>query len=110
MASELTLDSIRAAAEKKYGSRVLDLGDGKSITLKNPLKLSKENREALGKLELDSEGEPLDYFIEAFTLVASAEETKDLREVLGDDVTLYMTLFEEYMGSVELGEASPSQD
>lgn len=110
MTSEITLDFIRDAAEKKYGSRVVPLGDGKTVTLRNPLRLSSEEREQLGKLEMNDGADPLAYFKEAFTLVSSKKEAEELAKVLGDDAALYMVLFEEYMGSVELGEASPSQD
>lgn len=110
MTSAITLDSIREAAEKKYGSREVELGDGKSISLRNPLRLSKTERDELSDLNIDQFDEPVDYFKKAFALVASEKESEELAKVLGDDVAFYMALFEEYMGGVELGEASPSQD
>ena len=110
MTSDITLDFIRDAAEKKYGSRGVPLPGGDRVELRNPLRLSKAERDELGDLDIEQFDEPVEYFQKAFALVSSEKGAGLLAEALGDDVTLYMALFEEYMGSVELGEASPSQD
>lgn len=110
MTSAITLDFIRDAAERKYGARAVELGDGKTISLINPLRLPKEKREALSDLDFSDSEEPVEYFREAFTLVSSKAEADRICKALGDDPALYMALFEEYMNGTELGEASPSQD
>lgn len=112
MASKLTLDSIREAAELKYGNQVLDLG-GEEITLLNPLRLSKEKRKALSELEqpdAEEDVDEIDYFEKVFALVSSEAEAKKIRAALGDDVTLYAALLEAYYQAGQVGEASHSQD
>lgn len=110
MTSEITLDFIRDAAEKKYGSRVIPLPGGKRVELKNPLRLPQAARAELSELNIEQFDEPVDYFRKSFALISSEKEGELLAKALGDDVALYMILFEEYMGGVELGEALPSQD
>lgn len=106
----LSLDSIRDAADKKYGGLVVDLGD-ETVELKNPLRLSKENRERLSGLEkTDDDADPLDYFAELYEVLAGKEGAKKLLKALGDDIPLHMTLVGNLTEGTELGEASPSQD
>lgn len=106
----LTLDSIRDAADKKYGSTVVDLGDD-TVELKNPLRLPKDLRERLTNLEkADEDGDPLDYFGELYEVLAGKEGAEKLLKALGDDIPLHMTLLSSMTEETELGEASPSQD
>lgn len=110
MASTMTLDQIRDAADKKYGATVVDLGDGETVELRNPLRLSKEARDKITSIKEDEYDDVLDYFREVFEAVAGKVSTRKLVKALDGDVALYVTLFENYMSGVELGEASPSQD
>lgn len=106
----LSLDSIREAADKKYGSLVVDLGD-ETVELKNPLRLSKEARTRLSNLEqADEDADPMDYFGELYEVLAGKEGAKKLLKALGDDVPLHMTLVQSLTQETDLGEASPSQD
>lgn len=107
----LSLDSIREAADKKYGSTIVDLGS-ETVELKNPLRLSKEQRERLSGLEKASDGDsdPLEYFAELYEVLAGKAGAEALLKALGDDIPLHMTLLSSVTEETELGEASPSQD
>lgn len=107
----LTLDSIREAADRKYGGITIDLGDEK-VELRNPLRLSKGDRERLSKLEksADEDADPLDYFREMYEVLAGKEGAKTLLKALGEDITLHMEVLSNLNTGVEAGEASPSQD
>jgi len=112
MATALSLDSIREAADKKYAGLEVDLGDGDIVVLKNPLRVSKEAREKLEGLSA-AEGEdsdPLEYFGEIYEALAGKEGAEKLLKALGDDIPLHMTLVSNLNTGTELGEASPSQD
>lgn len=110
MTSAIDLDFIRDAADKKYAAFEVDLGKGDSISLTNPLRMSKEQREKLADLDAKEFDDIIDYFMAAWELASSAEGAARLREALGDEPALHATLFELYTKGVELGEASPSQD
>lgn len=109
MASIMTLDQIRDAAEQKYGAKVIDLGDDKTVELKNPLRLSKDNRDAITELSPEDFDDVVDYFRAAFEAVAGKKGAAELCKALGDDPALYATVFESYMQEAQVGEASPSQ-
>lgn len=110
MTSALTLDDIRAAADKKYGSYPVTVDDGGEIALTNPLRMKKEVRDELTKLKSDDFDDIIDYFEATFAKASSEAEAKRIRKAFGEDPALYATLFELYSDGVELGEASPSQD
>lgn len=109
--AKLTLDSIRDAADKKYGSLEVDLGD-KVVELKNPLRLSKEDRARLSDLKQpeDDDADPLDYFGALYEILAGKAGAKALLEALGEDIPLHMEVVSNLNSETELGEASPSQD
>src|SRR5699024_12561223 len=80
MATTLSLDSSREAADKKYAGLEVDLGDGDIVVLKNPLRVSKEARERLEGLSA-AEGEdsdPLEYFGEIYEALAGKEGAEKL--------------------------------
>lgn len=119
MATQFTLDDIRAAAEREYGSKEIDLGNGKTVTLVNPLRLSKSKRDELTNIQSEfsadaedgaEELDPLDFLIRSFEIIAGEAGARHLQEVFGEDAALYMALFELYSSEAEAGEASPSQD
>lgn len=111
MTSAITLDFIREAADKEYGSFSVNVDDGAEISLTNPLRMSKERRTKLSGLDADDFEDPIDYFEAAFAIASTEAEAKRIRKALGnEDAALYATLFKLYTKGVELGEASPSQD
>lgn len=109
-----SLDDIRAAAEKKYGSTDIELGDGDVLSLVNPLRLPKEKRTTLTKIQ-DSANEDGadqgDVMREAIRIVASdASKAERFLDIAGDDLALLATVFSTYTEGGQMGEASASQD
>jgi hypothetical protein len=114
-----TLDDIRAAAERKYGSTNLQLDKG-LLRLINPLQLSKEKRAELqatqGRLEAASDKEAgaegddqEDVIRDALRVVADNQYlVENLIEQVGDNLAVLATIFERYTGQQEVGEASAS--
>ena len=116
-----TLDNIREAAEAKYGSTDIEIGET-TIRLLNPLRLPKARRDALiaaqkgleaskdddgNEVEVDQEG----IFHEILSLVAETPaQAKVLLDALGDDLALLASVFEMYSEGTQAGEASASQD
>lgn len=112
--STITLDSIREAADKQYGSTDIDLGNDVVVRLLNPLRLSKEKRDSLVALtgtlgeEGVDEGAVLRDVIMA--VAATEEQGATLLAEIADDLAVMVGIFESYMEGTELGEASASQD
>ena len=115
-----TLDSIRDAAEAKYGSMDIPVGDV-LVRLLNPLRLTKEKRSALIAAQKDlevqekSEGvENVDQavvFQNILRLVAENDfQAEALVTELGDDLAVLASVFEMYSEGTQAGEASASQD
>lgn len=106
------LDDIRAAAEKKYGATDVDTGS-ETVRLLNPLRLTKEARKRLVKIqdELNSDDADQEALLaEALVLVAESERKgKALLRAIGDDLAVLASVFEEYVGGTNAGEASASQ-
>ena len=117
MATVVSLDSIRAAAEKQYGSFDIDLGNGEVARLLNPLRLPKEVRAKLTSLEAAAEaaGDDADHTEEQIEetlrlLAQTPEQAEALFAALGGDLALMATIMEQYSDNTQAGEASPSQD
>lgn len=111
-----TLDDIRSAAEKKYGSTDIDLGNGDILSLVNPLRLPKDKRAALSKVQESLSGEQGegrdqgDAMRDAIRIVANnAEKAERFLAVVGDDLGMLATVFTTYSEGVQVGEASASQ-
>lgn len=119
MATTFTLDDIRAAAEAKYGSTDIQIGDT-LVRLLNPLRLTKVKRTALVAAQKDLEAEEGDEEVEvdqeaAFhAILRIVAETEHQAEVLidavGDDLAQLASLFSMYSEGTQAGEASASQD
>lgn len=111
--SSYTLDDIRAAAEAKYGSTDIAVGET-TVRLLNPLRLSKEKRAALTSMQEDNDNQDdadaqEKYLSDAIRLVAENEHQANvLLAAIGDDLALLAQIFETYTKSTELGEASAS--
>jgi hypothetical protein len=108
-----TLDHFRAAAEAKYGSTDIDLGNGEILSLVNPLRLPKEKRETLSNIQerANEEGaDQGDVMREAIRIVASdAEKAERFLAIVGDDLAMLATVFTTYTEGAQVGEASASQ-
>ncbi|ATI18800.1 tail assembly chaperone [Streptomyces phage Diane] len=107
-----SLDSIRAAAEAKYGSTDIELGDGFTTRLLNPLRLPKEKRAELLKIQdkLDGSDDQEAVLAEAIHLVAENETAASkLLEAVGSDLALLAQIFATYSEGAQVGEASASE-
>ncbi|MFI2673991.1 phage tail assembly protein [Streptomyces albidoflavus] len=110
--ASFTLDSIRAAAEAKYGSTDIDMPGG-PVRLLNPLRLGGKAREKLKGLQdrLTDEAEDQEVLMEeTIRLVAESHPAAErlLKEV-GGDLAVLAEIFERYSEGAQVGEASPSQ-
>lgn len=113
MANTFTLDDIRAAAEAKYGSTDIDLGNGEVLSLVNPLRLPADKRKALTEVQEradEAEGDEGDVMREAIRIVASdSHKAERFIEIVGDDLAMLATVFSTYTEGTQVGEASASQ-
>lgn len=106
-----TLDDIRAAAEARYGSTDITLGEH-VVRLLNPLRLSKARREELAALqdEINADGADQEELLaHAIRLVAESEAAANaLLEEVGEDLAVLAQVFELYGRGTQAGEASAS--
>lgn len=108
-----TLDDIREAADKKYGGLTIELGEGHGVTLRNVLRLSREERGKIEQLQ-DREDESVDETIEGLreavlTLADSSDNGRALLDLIGDDAALLIHIFKTWQGQTQAGEAQPSE-
>jgi len=128
MATRYTLDQLREDVEAKYGPFVLELGDGKTVTLHPIMRLPQDRRERFAEqyrelqavqrksddgdagdvlLQLDQVGDHVRGLLA--TVAATPADADRLMAVLpADDTTMALELFEQYAGKAMPGEASPS--
>ncbi|MGL5825560.1 MAG: phage tail assembly protein [Nocardioides sp.] len=122
MSKTFTLDDIRDAADKKYGSTVFELGDHK-VELLNPLRMEKEKRAELVKLQEESQarakaseaGEDVEerdeeQDIDGMLMLIAATEGQAREMIRALNLAEKMAAFELYSSEAEPGEASRSQD
>jgi hypothetical protein len=112
--AQFSLDDIRAAADAKYGSTDIQVDEKTTVSLLNPLRLPKEKRDELAKLQdrLDSDDEGVDQeqvLADAIRLVADNGRKVDiLLKAVGGDLALLAQIFETYGKGAQVGEASAS--
>lgn len=126
----MKLADIREAAEKKYGDLPIDLADETSVRLQNLLRMPKDQRRAVTKLQegldavqgedeaakkaqlLDGEDDTdavVRLVKETIRLVADSKKGAEaLIAEIGDDLPTLMNVFEEYGATSQPGEAQPS--
>ncbi|MFI1799856.1 phage tail assembly protein [Streptomyces sp. NPDC020379] len=111
--ASFSLDDIRNAAEAKYGSTDIELGDD-TIRLLNPLRLPKATRHQLAQLQDEMGGDDADQeelLSEAIRLVAEHREAADkLLAAVGGDLAVLAEIFDRYGRGAQVGEASASRD
>lgn len=113
--AQFTLDDIRSAAELKYGSTDIVVGDT-TIRLLNPLRLSKAKRDELtalqksaGEGEDGAEVDQVEMLRDSLRLVAeSPEKVEVLIDAVGDDLAVLAQVFASYGEGTQVGEASAS--
>ncbi|MFE4451419.1 phage tail assembly protein [Streptomyces sp. NPDC056796] len=105
-----SLDDIRAAADAKYGSTDIQLDEKTLVVLRNPLRLSKAERDELSELQglLDGDGDvdQSEVLSNALRLVAKDKKIAEkLIGQVGDDLALLAQLFSTYSKGTQAGEA-----
>ena len=129
--SAITLDYLRAKADEEYAPYRIDVGDGDSLTLVNPMRLDADRRrviqdlfsqlreiqsalEALEEDEEQPEGVTDDLHRLMVSIVAASADNpraaKTLCDALALDFGLTQVLFTEWLGADEVGEASDSSN
>lgn len=116
----VTLDSIRDAADAKYGAYTIDMGDDGVLSLQNPMRLTKQQRKELNDIQskLDIEGkeaEDIDrdevaeteqLLAESIVCVADNKTlARKLIKLLNGDLAQLMVIVEGFNGGTEAGEA-----
>jgi hypothetical protein len=125
MSEGFTLDALRDAADKKYGSFRIEISPSKHTVLRSPMRISQAARTEVYRLieeiakvkgedgEVDEESHEANEMAvrlvgEFFTAVGD-RNTKALIDGIGDDLGLLLEVFSAYQSAVSLGEASPSE-
>ncbi|ONI83500.1 hypothetical protein ALI22I_33955 [Saccharothrix sp. ALI-22-I] len=111
--SSFSLDDIRAAADRKYGSTDIEVGDT-VVRLLNPLRMPKAQRDKLIGIqkEMEVEGEEVDQVVvfqnAIRTIAQTATQANALIKAIGDDLGVLAEVFERYTEGQSVGEASSS--
>lgn len=123
MTNVFSLDSLKAAAEKKFAPVKIGLSDGSEVSLAPLLRLGKDDRKAVsaalddvGNLDADDESpETLELIVEAISKVFNLitdKPAKLLKELDGPDPLIKLTLMSSVLNSwareTQLGEAGNS--
>src|SRR5690606_6511723 len=104
-----TLDDIRAAADAKYGSTDIELDEKTTVHLLNPLRLPKDKRAELMKIQdvLDQDGSDVDQeeaLTNALRLVADHPKKADaLIKAVDGDLAVLASIFETYVKGTQAG-------
>lgn len=99
-----TLEDIQSAADKKYGPLIIEIPSG-PVELVNPLRLPKEKRDQLNKL--DAIEDPDEKLAAAIRLAATPADAKRLLAAVTDLATL-AEIVVMWTSAAQVGEASPS--
>lgn len=114
-----SLDDIRNAAEAKYGSTDITTSAGSVVKMRNPLRMSKVERDALVAIQDELDGQDEDgndrevdheeVLGRAITLTAENKEAA--AQLLADcngDLAMLVAIFDMYKDGTQAGEASAS--
>lgn len=107
-----SLDDIRSAADAKYGSTDIQIDDKTTVVLRNPLRLSKAERDELGslqdKLDGDDAIDQADVLADAIRLVAKDKKIAEkLIEQIDGDLALLAQVFSTYSKGTQAGKPKP---
>lgn len=126
MSNIFTLDSMREEIEKQFAPFQIEI-DGKTLTLRNLLRVPKKNRERVFSLldelsEIQKQAEASDdngltatersaqIALEIFPLVADNEKLgRTLVENIEEDLALTLRVFSTWMEGTQAGEAEGSR-
>jgi hypothetical protein len=114
----VSLTQINEEVEQKYGPFVIEDVPGGDVTLRNPIRLTENERHRLGELhrslnQTEQDAPDEDAVVarirEILDLVAVGDGGKRLSEEVGDDAGKLLHVFRLYAEAMQLGEASPSE-
>ena len=122
MSNVFTLDALRDDIEKEFAPCQFELPDGKTVTLRNILRLPKSSREEVYKLldelaaDQDEEGSGLaatensaQIALKILPLVADSEKLgRQLVESIEEDLALTLRVFSVWMDGTSVGEPEGS--
>jgi len=122
MSNIFTLDSIREEIEKEFAPCQFELSDGKTVTLRNLLRVPKNKREQVYGLldelsaiqKSDVEGlvateKSAEVALQILPLVADSEKLgRQLVESIEEDLALTLRVFSRWMDGTQAGEAEDS--
>lgn len=106
----MKLADAQAAADKKYAPLGVELDD-RTVVLRAPLRLSKEERQTLVEATNAEEAEdPIDTIEAAFRIViADKDDAEALINAIGGDLAVAIEVFNAFSKEAQLGEASSSE-
>lgn len=107
----MKLSDVQAAADKKYAPLGIELDD-RTVTLRTPVRLSKEERKTLSEATNAEEADdPIDTIESAFrVVVADNKDAEALIKAIGGDLGVALELFSAFTAETQLGEASSSEN
>jgi hypothetical protein len=124
MSNVFTLDSMREEIEREFAPCQVELGDGKTVTLRNLLRVPRKNREEIyglldelsdaQKAEGDDAGlaateKSAQIALRILPLVADSEKLgRQLVESIEEDLALTLRVFSRWMDGTQAGEAEGS--
>ncbi|WP_029090104.1 phage tail assembly protein [Brevibacterium album] len=111
----MKLADIKKSADKKYAPFAVELDDERTVLLRIPLRLAKEERQAITKAfevtDEDSARDAMDVYEEVFRILIADEADADaLIAALEGDLAYYQQLFNDFSESMQLGEAASSKN
>lgn len=107
----MKLSDIKAAADKEYAPVEVELED-RTIVLRTPIRLSKDERKKLtAALSAEDAEDPIDTLEDAFRVIAANKSDADaLIKAIDGDLAVAIQLFKDFTEETQLGEASSSEN
>lgn len=107
----MKLSDAQAAADKKYAPLGVELDD-RTVVLRTPIRLSREERDQLQKATTaEEQDDPIDTIESAFRIViADEDDAEALISAIGGDLAVALEVFNAFTKETQLGEASSSED
>jgi hypothetical protein len=110
----VTLDSIRAAVEAKYGSYDIEYAEGKTVRLLNAIRIDKDKRAKLMELQAALKEDGADQAALLGDCMRAVADNKtrveEMLKAIGSDLAVLVELFTEYGKATQVGEASASPE
>lgn len=106
----MKLSDAQAAADKKYAPLGVELDD-RTVVLRTPFRLSKQERTALQEAtKAEDQEDPMDTIENAFRIVIADKKDADaLIKAIGGDLGVALEIFNNFSKESQLGEASSSE-